>query len=124
MGTQQLLLIVLVAIVVAVAISLAVVYFKSHEQETEINEVINEMNHISATAQGWYRKPLSMAGGAGSFTGFTLKTISEPDSTDLASYQVVSASGQLLQLKAVGNLNFTVSVDVYSDSIGAYKVVR
>lgn len=124
MGTQQLLLIVLVAIVVAVAISLAVVYFKSHQQETEINEVINEMNHISATAQGWYRKPVQMAGGAGSFTGFTLETISEPDSTDLASYQVVSASGQLLQLKAVGNLNFIVTVNVYPDSIGAYKVVR
>jgi hypothetical protein len=124
MGTQQLLMIVLVAIVVAVAVSLAVVYFKSHQQETDINEVINEMNHIAATAQGWYRKPVTMAGGAGSFTGFTLRTISEPDSNDLAKFQVVSANNGLLQLQAIGYQNFTVSVDVYADSIGAYTVVR
>ena len=124
MGTQQLLMIVLVAIVVAVAVSLAVVYFKSHQQETDINEVINEMNHIAATAQGWYRKHPTMAGGAGSFTGFTLRTISEPDSNDLAKFQVVSANDGLLQLQATGYQNFTVSVNVYPDSIGAYTVVR
>ncbi len=117
-------MIVLVAIVVAVAVSLAVVYFKSHQQETDINEVINEMNHMAATAQGWYRKPLTMAGGAGSFTGFTFRSISEPDSNDLAKFEVVSAAGQLLQLKATGYQNFVISVDVYADSIGPYTVVR
>lgn len=124
MGTQQLLLLVLVAIVVAVGIAVGIVYFKSQQQETDINEVINEMNHIAASAQGWYREPASFAGGAGSFTGFTFQSIAEPDSNDVAKYQVVSASGQLLQLKATGFLNFTISVDVYPDSIGAYNVVR
>lgn len=124
MGTQQLLLLVLVAIIVAVAISVAVIYFKSHQQETDINEVINEMNHIAATAQGWYRKPKMMDGGGGSFTGFTFHSIAEPDSNDLAKYSIVSASGKLLKLKAVGFLTFTVSVDVYPDSIGVYDVVR
>ncbi len=124
MGTQQLLLIVLVAIIVAIAISLAVVYFKSNQQETDINEVINEMNHIAATAQGWYRKPKEFAGGNGSFTGFTFSSIAEPDSNEVAKYSVVSAGGHLLQLKAVGFLNFVVSVNVYPDSIGPYTVLR
>ncbi|MCL4510946.1 MAG: hypothetical protein M1470_07750 [Bacteroidetes bacterium] len=124
MGTQQLLLFVLVAIIVAVAIALAVVYFKSNQQDTDINEVINELNHIAATAQGWYRKPPTMGGGNRSFTGFTLATISQPDSTDLAKYQVVSANSGLLQLQAIGYLNFTVAVNVYPDSIGSFSVVR
>ncbi len=115
---------VLVAIIVAIAISLAVVYFKSHQQETEINEVINEMNHIAATAQGWYRKPVTYSGGDGSFAGFTLETIGEPDSSDLARYEVVSVSDRLIQLKATGYQNFTVSVNVYPDSIGRYSVLR
>ncbi|HEY9164985.1 MAG TPA: hypothetical protein VIS48_02360 [Candidatus Kryptonia bacterium] len=124
MGTQQLLFLILVAIIVAVAISLAIIYFKSNQQETEINEVINELNHVSVTAQGWYRKPTQMGGGNGSFDGFTFMSISQPDSTDLAKYQIVSTGGNLLKLEAVGHLNFSLSVSVYPDSIGSYGVVR
>ena len=124
MGTQQVVLIVLVAIMVAIASSLAIVYFKSQQQETEMNEVINEMNHTAATAQGWYRKPAAYSGGDRSFAGFTFKSIGEPDSDDVARYEVVSASGQLLQLKATGRENFTVAVDVYPDSISSYSVLR
>ncbi len=124
MGTQQLLLLVLVAIIVGAAIALAVTYFISNQQETEINEVINELNHISVTAQGWYRKPLELGGGSGSFTGFTLAIISQPDSTDLAKYSVVSAEGNSLSLHAVGYSNFTIDVVVTPSSIGAFTVVR
>lgn len=124
MGTQQLLLLVLVAIIVGAAIALAVTYFISNQQETEIDEVINELNHISVTAQGWYRKPLEMGGGNGSFTGFTLATISQPDSTDLAKYSVASALDNSLSLHAVGYSNFTVDVTVTPSSIGAFTVVR
>ncbi len=124
MGTQQLLLLVLVAIVVGVAVALAITYFRSNQQDTEISEVINELNHISVTAQGWYRKPPELAGGNGSFVGFTLKTISQPDSTDLAKYYVMSATDDLLSLEAVGYSNFTIDVRVTPDSVGAYSVLR
>lgn len=124
MGTQQLLLLVLVAVIVAVAISLAVVYYKSEQQDTDINEVINEMNHLAVTAQGWYRKPKNMTGGGGSFTGFTLHSIAEPDSNELARYSVISANDQLLQLEAVGYQDFTISLDVYPDSMGTYRIMR
>ncbi|MCL5267248.1 MAG: hypothetical protein M1469_03980 [Bacteroidetes bacterium] len=124
MGTQQLLLLVLVAVVVAIGISLAITYFKSNQQDVEINEVINELNHVAASAQGWYRKPKEMAGGGSSFTGFTLQSIAQPDSNDIAKYSVVSAASDLLQLQAVGFLEFTISVNVYPDSIGPYDIVK
>jgi len=119
------LLLVLVAIVVGIAITLAIVYFRSNQQETEINEVINELNHIAVTAQGWYRKPAQMGGGGNSsFVGFTLRTISQPDSTDLAKYEVTSATNSEMSLLATGYINFTVSVSVYPDSIGSFNVVK
>ena len=124
MGTQQLLLLVLVAIIVGVAIALAITYFRSYQQDTEINEVINELNHISVTAQGWYRTPSSLGGGDGSFSGFTLSSISQPDSTDLAKYYVITASGDQLSLEAIGVSQFTIDVNVTPDAIGAYNVVR
>ncbi len=124
MGTQQLLLLVLVAIIVGVAIALAVTYFRSSQQETEINEVINELNNISISAQGWYMKPLQLSGGNKSFTGFTLAVISQPDSTDIANYKVVTANGDLLTLEATGYTNFTIDVNVTPNSIGSFNVVR
>lgn len=124
MGTQQLLLLVLVAIIVGVAVVLAITYFRSNQQETEVNEVINELNHISATAQAWYRKPLELGGGNGSFATFNFAVISQPDSTDLARYYVISTTNDLISLEAVGYSNFTVDVKVTPDSIGAYTVLR
>lgn len=124
MGQQQLLIIVLTVIIVGVAIALAVTYFKSHQQEVEIDEVINEMNHIAATAQEWYRKPAEFGGGSGSFSEFTLQSISQPDSTELARYKVTSATTSTLSLQAEGRSNFTISVVVYPDSIGQYSVIR
>lgn len=124
MGTQQLLLLVLVAIVVAIGISLAIIYFKSDQQQTEINQVINEMNHMATTAQGWYRMPKEMAGGGMSFTGFSLQSIAQPDSNDIAKFYVVSANGDLLQLKAIGYLDFTIYLSVYPYSRGAYDIVK
>ncbi len=124
MGTQQLLLLVLVAVVVALGISVAYVYFKSNQQDVEINETVNELNHIAASAQGWYRKPKELAGGSGSFTGFTFLSIAQPDSNNIAKYSVVSANGDLLQLHADGFLNYAISVNVYPDSIGPYDIQK
>ncbi|MGC8595613.1 MAG: hypothetical protein ACP5US_05070 [Candidatus Kryptoniota bacterium] len=124
MGQQQLLIILLTVIIVGVAVALAITYFKSHQQEVEIDEVINEMNHIAATAQEWYRKPTEFGGGSGSFSEFTLQTISQPDSTELAKFKITSQSANTFSLQAVGRSNFTIDVIVYPDSIGPYLVTK
>ncbi|HUI30815.1 MAG TPA: hypothetical protein VLX91_11400 [Candidatus Acidoferrales bacterium] len=124
MGTQQILLLVLGTFIVGVAVVLAIIYFRSNQQQTEIDEVINELNHISSTAQGWYRKPTQLGGGDGSFTGFTLMTVAQPDTTGLAIYHVVSAKGDSLSLEAVGFSHFTINVVVSPSSIGAYTVIK
>jgi Tfp pilus assembly protein PilE len=124
MGQQQLLIILLTVIIVGVAIALAITYFKSHQQEVEIDEVINEMNHIDARAQEWYRKPTEFGGGSGSFAEFTLQSISQPDSTDLAKFKIISRYPASLGIQAVGKSNFTVDVVVYPDSIGSYQVTK
>jgi hypothetical protein len=123
-GTQQLLLLVLAAIIVGVGIAVAIAYFRSGEQETAIDEAINELNHISSAAQGWYRKPFEFDGGNRSFDGFGFEKISQSDSSDVAKYTVISAKGNLLSLKAIGYSDFTIYVNIYPDSVGNFVVTR
>ncbi|HUI30816.1 MAG TPA: hypothetical protein VLX91_11405 [Candidatus Acidoferrales bacterium] len=127
MGTQQLLLLVLVAVVVIIAVVIAINYFISNKQDTEIDEVINELGNITSSAQIWYRKPMELGGGNGSFTGFSLHAISQPDSTELASFTVVYADKDSLFIEAASldesnSSAFTVDVGVNPQSESQYHV--
>jgi len=70
MGQQQLLLIVLGVIIVGIAIAVGISMFKTNARNSNRDAVINDMNNIAALAQQYYRKPISMGGGAQSFGGF------------------------------------------------------
>lgn len=72
MGQQQLLLIVLGVIIVGIAIAVGITMFKSNAQSSNRDQVINDLNNLSAKAQQYYRKPVSMAGGGQTFAGFWL----------------------------------------------------
>jgi predicted PurR-regulated permease PerM len=127
MGQQQFLFVVLAAIIVAIALGLAVAYFISYQVNSNINEVINELNSISSAAQGWYLKPRELGGGNHSFTGFSLDKISQADSTDLATYNVVYAGSDSLSLEAVSapgfiSSDFVVDLDVGPHSNGKCRV--
>lgn len=129
MGQQQFLFVVLAAIIVAVALALAVAYYISYQEDANINEVVNELNSISSATQGWYMKPKETGGGNGSFTGFTLSQISQPDSTDLATYSVVYAKGDSLSLEAVSapsfvSSYFNVTLNVNPHSNGTVQINR
>jgi hypothetical protein len=127
MGQQQFLFVVLAAIIVAIALGLAVTYFISYQTNSDINQVISELNSISSAAQGWYLKPRELGGGNHSFTGFSLDKISQPDSTDLATYNVVYAGSDSLSLEAVSapgfiSSDFVVDLDVNPHSNGKCRV--
>lgn len=128
MGTQQFILLVLGGIIVVIAVSLAIPYFLLYQENANINEVVNELNDISSDAQGWYRKPTEMGGGNGSYAGFTLAKISQPDSTELATYSVVYANKDSLSLEAVSSSNsgsdFTVNLNVGPHSAGTCVISK
>jgi hypothetical protein len=72
MGQQQLLLIVLGVIIVGIAIAVGISMFKSNAQSSNRDALVNDLNNLAAQAQQFYRKPVSMGGGAQKFNGFGL----------------------------------------------------
>lgn len=68
MGQQQLLLIVLGVILVGVAVVLGIQYFSVGAEEGAKDELVAHSLTIGANAQQWFKKPVAMGGGGGSFT--------------------------------------------------------
>ena len=75
MGQQQLLLIVLGVIIVGIAIAVGITMFRSDNQSSNRNQVISDLERLGSIAQEYYQKPVSMAGGGGSFNNFALSAL-------------------------------------------------
>ena len=70
MGQQQLLLIVLGVIVVGIAIAAGMGLFSSSKESSIKDELVAQNMAIAASAQQYYTKPTSMAGGNQSFLNY------------------------------------------------------
>ncbi len=79
MGQQQLLLIVLGVIIVGIAIAVGISMFRTNAVSANRDAVINDVQNLAATAQQFWRKPLSMAGGGQSFGNFYITNINDTD---------------------------------------------
>jgi Tfp pilus assembly protein PilE len=90
MGQQQLLLIVLGVIIVGIAIAVGISMFKSNAMNSNRDQVINDLNNLGASAQQYYRRPTSMAGGQQSFANFTIDTLQSNSANGF--YQLASAA--------------------------------
>ena len=67
MGQQQLLLLVLGVIIVGIAIVAGIGMFNASAEEAAKDEGVNQLMAIGANAQQWYKKPVALGGGGGSF---------------------------------------------------------
>ena len=72
MGQQQLLLLVLGVIIVGIAVVAGIGMFNAAAEESVKDELSAQLIAIGANAQQWYKKPISMGGGGGTFTGYTI----------------------------------------------------
>ena len=72
MGQQQLLLIVLGVIIVGIAVVVGINLFNASAITANRDGVISDLNNLGTMAQQHYKKPISMAGGGNTFTGWTL----------------------------------------------------
>lgn len=116
MGQQQLLLVVLGIIIVGVAIVVGINLFSANAVEVKRNNVINELLHLSAHAQRYYRTPTAYGGGSSSFTGWTIPN--DLISTPSGRYEAVVKATQIL-LKGIGN-----EVVTGNDSIEVHMTVH
>ena len=72
MGQQQLLLLVLGVIIVGIAVVAGIGMFNAAAEESVKDELSAQLMSIGANAQQWYKKPISMGGGGGTFVGYLI----------------------------------------------------
>lgn len=123
MGTQQLLLIVLGVIIVGIAVVVGINIFGQNAEQAAKDAALQDCLRISATAQGFYRKPDMLGGGGNKFDGITLPNCgmsydeqSTTTSTNAnASYEITTATGDDFVVTATsidGLKTLTVTVDM------------
>jgi Tfp pilus assembly protein PilE len=71
MGQQQLLLIILGVIVVGIAVAVGITMFNDSAVSANRDAVTNDLVNLASRAQQFYRRPIALGGGGGSFTNLT-----------------------------------------------------
>lgn len=115
MGQQQLLLILLGILVIGVAIAAALGLFSSNSAEQNKLSIINDLNTLGAMANKFRMRPVTMAGGAGSYVGFTMP--SRLMSNENATYAMTVAANEITAV-ATSYATPTNKITVVIDSKG------
>jgi len=98
MGQQQLLLIILGVIIVGIAIAVGLSLFAANSVQANKDAIVNDINNLAANAYQYYIRPLSMGGGAGDYTKYTVPF--KMSSNDNATY--VASAGSTTSLTFTG----------------------
>jgi len=77
MGQQQLLLIILGVIIVGIAIAVGLQLFQAGAVDSNQDAMITDIMNISANADQWRIRPVSMGGGSGEFTAEIVAKLNE-----------------------------------------------
>jgi Tfp pilus assembly protein PilE len=71
MGQQQLLLIILGVIVVGIAVAVGITMFNDSAVSANRDAVTNDLVNLASRAQQFYRRPIALGGGGGSFAALS-----------------------------------------------------
>ena len=125
MGQQQLLLIVLSVIIVGIAVVVGINMFGASAASANLEAVTNDLLNLSARAQQYYVKPVSMGGGGNDFSGLTnITQLTAKASNDNGTYTIAAQSATDVTIQGDGNQDgdgdgtpCSVQVKVFADSI-------
>ena len=118
MGQQQLLLIILGVIIVGIAIAVGLSLFSAQSIQSNKDAMINDLNNIAAQAYQYRIRPSSMAGGNGSYTGFSIP--SKMASNANAVYTCDPSSGSTVTFTATSANNTSNMVYAAIDTDGKF----
>lgn len=119
MGQQQLILILLAIMVIGVAIAAALGLFGSNQAETNKLAIVNDLNNLRAMAYKFRIRPVTMAGGGGTYAGFTMP--SKLLSNENAIY-TLSVTADEITVVATSYAQSTNTITVSIDSKGKFTV--
>ena len=117
MGQQQLLLIILGVIIVGIAIAVGLSLFSAQSIQSNKDAIINDLNNIGAHAYQYRIRPASMAGGAGSYTGYTIPT---KMATNANATYTCTATANNVTFTAVSTSNTANTVTAQIDTDGKF----
>ena len=115
MGQQQLLLIILGVIIVGIAIAVGLSLFSAQSVQSNRDAIINDLNNLAAQAYQYRIRPTSMAGGQGSYVGFTIPSKMQ---TNANGTYTSAPTANTIAFTAVSAQNPTNTVHVTIDSNG------
>jgi hypothetical protein len=118
MGQQQLLLIILGVIIVGIAIAVGLSLFSAQSIQSNKDAIINDLNNIAAQAYQYRIRPSSMAGGNGSYTGFSIPQ--KMASNANAAYTCVPTAGSTVTFTATSANNTANMVYAAIDTDGKF----
>lgn len=101
--------------VIGVAIAAALGLFSSNSAEQNKLAIINDLNNLRANARKYRMRPATMAGGAGSYMGFSMP--SKLMTNENANYAMVVAANEITVV-ATSYVTPTNKITVVIDSKG------
>ncbi|MGH7490834.1 MAG: hypothetical protein ACREOO_00415 [bacterium] len=119
MGQQQLLLVIMSALIVGIAIMVGITMYFENSKQAHQADVRDGLVTIAARAQGWYRRPASLGGGARSFGAIEWAKINFKPETDSGIFELSNKLQDSFHVKGVSREDTTWSLTliVYPDSI-------
>lgn len=103
MGQNQLLMIVLSVIIVGVSVAVGIGQFGENALSANRDALAADSQRIVASAQQWYRKPVSLGGGGNSFTNLTLGDLGISGTNQNGAYALTIDSAQQITIVGTGN---------------------
>jgi len=127
MGQQQLLLIILGVIVVGIAVAVGITMFNDSATSANRDAVTNDLVNLASRAQQFYRRPVALGGGGGSFTLLTaMSQLTKTSGSSMVNGNgtyTLSAGATSIQLTGTGtesgnnsSLPVKVVMNVWADS--------
>ena len=119
MGQQQLLLLIIASLIVGIAIVIGIEQYLENSKQAHQADVRDGLVTIAARAQGWYRRPASLGGGARSFGAIDWGKINFEPETDSGIFELSNLSQGSFKVKGVSrdDTTWSLTLIVYADSI-------
>jgi len=119
MGQQQMLLVLLAIVIVGIAIVLGITMYQENALAASQDEVRDSLMTVAARAQGWYRRPAMLGGGARSFVNITWERINFDSATTSGFFNLSDKQQESFRVTGVSkdDTSWSFSLIVYADSI-------
>ncbi len=116
MGQQQLLLVIVGVIIVGIAIAIGITTFEAQNVRSNLDAIINDLNHMASQAYQYRMRPAKMDGGNGDYSNYEIPPTLSSNSN--ATYTIVSKSKDEITFLATSAVDPANTVTATVDARG------